>query len=94
MKRKEFKQVVKAFSSWRIDRRSGDYRLPNGERLSAYLIRQAAKICRLFNIAIGSDGNIYDIIDNKIFKPFDIDEALDYTEQYERICHLIKEMVG
>ena len=39
MKRENMKKLLKARSIWRIDRRMGNYTLPNGKKLRAYLDR-------------------------------------------------------
>lgn len=37
MKREDFKKIIKLRSFWKIDKRKGNYELPNGNRLSSYV---------------------------------------------------------
>lgn len=37
MKRDDFKKIIKLRSIWKIDRRKGNYTLPNGEKLTIYV---------------------------------------------------------
>lgn len=91
MKRNDFKKVVKCFSYWKIDKRKGNYKLPSGQRLKDYLLYLCAEILEKHNKAIGSDGNIYDVVNNKVFIPFKGDEELH--DQWQRIKDLINEML-
>jgi hypothetical protein len=89
MKREEFKQVVKAFSFWRIDKRKGNYRLPSGARLSFYLEELTSDLCNNNKIAFAKNGNVYAVLkqgnDDIIFIPFAEDENFNNAEQEKRI---------
>lgn len=93
MKRADFKKVIKIMSDWRIDKRKGDYRLPNGEILSGYVCTITEKFLHNNGMAIAEDGNIYYIINDEMFIPFVSDEKYDYLTQSERIEKLVKEMI-
>lgn len=93
MKRADFKKVIKLMSGWRIDKRKGDYRLPNGEKLSDYVCTIAERFLHNNGMAISEDGDIYDIVNDKIFIPFADDETYDYLTQVERIEKIVKEMI-
>lgn len=92
MKRDDFKKIIKIFSFWRIDKRKGDYRLPNGKYLSDYLKKLAAKLLEQNQLAIRADGNIGEIVGEKIFIPFGEDEDILPEQQEKAIKNLIKEM--
>lgn len=99
MTRAEFKQVIKAFSLWRVDKRKGNYKLPNGERLSDYLIRLAMAELENHNLGIASNGEIVDVLlrdgNLRLMKPFtDIDEESNASVQTERVITLINEMLN
>ena len=93
MGRADFKKVIKIMSGWRIDKRKGNYRLPNGEKLSGYVCTITEKFFFFFFMAIAEDGDIYDIVNDTIFIPFADDEKYDYLKQSERIEKLVKEMI-
>lgn len=59
MKRKDLQTIIKARSAWKVDKRRGDYRLPNGERLSDYLTRLVYSQLALDSLAIARNGNAY-----------------------------------
>ena len=58
MERADFKKVIKIMSGWRIDKRKGNYRLPNGEKLSGYVCTIMGKF--LHNN--GADDEKYDYL--------------------------------
>lgn len=93
MKRDDFKKIIKIFSFWRIDKRKGDYRLPNGKYLSDYLKKLAAKLLEQNQLAIRADGNIGEIVGEKIFIPFGENEDILPEQQEKAIKNLIKEML-
>jgi hypothetical protein len=97
MKREEFKQVVKAFSFWRIDKRKGNYRLPSGARLSFYLEELTSDLCNNNKIAFAKNGNLYKkiIFDGKdiISIPFAEDENFNNAEQEKRIKSFVCELL-
>ena len=93
MERADFKKVIKIMSGWRIDKRKGDYHLPSGEKLSGYVRTITEKFLNNNGMAIAENGNIYDLINGKIFIPFASDEKYDYLTQSERIEKIVKEMI-
>ena len=96
MKRKELKTVIKAISEWKIDKRKGDYRLPNGRFLSDYLEEIGEDFLKAFNKAISIDGDIYDYIPetSAIFRPFLDNERTCQDEQRKRLQAVIFEMLN
>lgn len=93
MKRNDFKQVVKIFSIFQIDKRKGNYTLPNGAKLSEYLQNLVSEILERNNLAIRSDGSVGEILNGKIFKPFGDDETTTPEQQEKRCTALIIEML-
>ncbi len=96
MKRKELKQVFKAISDWKIDKRKGNYRLPSGRLLSDYLEEIGEDFLKAFNKAISIDGDIYDYIPQTatIFRPFLDNERTCEYEQRKRLQAVIFEMLN
>lgn len=105
MKREDFKQIIKLRSLWKIDKRKGDYVLPNGERLSTYIRKLVESQMELDKLAITSDGNLELIINDfrwyntenyfavEILVPFGENERCSFEEQNRRVTRLIFEIV-
>ena len=93
MKRADFKKIIKIVSDWTIDKRRGNYTLPNGETLSGYLRTITERFLHNNGMAISESGNVYNIIDGEIFIPFAENEKYDYLTQSERIEKIVKEMI-
>lgn len=106
MKRNDFIKIIKLRSFWKIDKRTGNYKLPSGNYLSDYveqLVRSQMKIDR---IGISRDGNFNPMSggehndakkcfeDYTIIIPFECNEVCTWKEQEDRINHLVKEIVG
>lgn len=58
MKRKDFMKIIKLRSYWKIDKRMGNYKLPNGERLSSYVMELVKSQMQLDKLAIRENGNL------------------------------------
>lgn len=58
MKRKDFMKIIKLRSYWKIDKRMGNYKLPNGERLSSYIMELVKSQMQLDKLAIRENGNL------------------------------------
>ena len=82
MKRNDFKKVVKAFSFWKIDKRKGNYKLPNGNLLSDYLSDLVSELLANNHLAFRSNGDLGEIINNKIFVEFADDEEIGNQDKY------------
>ena len=96
MKRTELKTVIKAISDWKIDKRKGNYRLPNGRFLSDYLEEIGEDFLKAFSKAISIDGDVYDYIaeTSTIFRPFLDNERTCQDEQRKRLQAIIFEMLN
>lgn len=98
MTRKELATIIKARSIWKIDRRRGDYKLPNGERLSEYVYDLVESQLSLDNLGILTDGNMA-LLDSEqqvlmplsLFKP---NEKTSEDEQAKRIEQFVNELIG
>lgn len=93
IKRNDFQKIIKIMSFWKIDKRRGNYRLPSGARLSAYLEELTKKFLKNNGLAIAENGNIYEIVGGRIFKPFSDDESISAEEQEKRIKRIIFETI-
>lgn len=99
MKRSNFKKIIKIRSCWKIDRRVGDYKLPNGERLSVYVERLVREQMKLDKLAISCDGDLKYCGERngtiyEISAPFEEAEQCGFAEQESRIEKLVREIVG
>ena len=99
MTRKELQTIIKARSLWKIDRRKGDYKLPNGKRLSNYVYNLVESQLALDNLGILTDGNIaflsIDLNNEQVLMPhFKPNEKTTQTEQAERIEQFVNELIG
>lgn len=94
MTRKDLATIIKARSIWKIDRRRGDYKLPNGERLSAYVYNLVKTQLELDSLGILANGNMA-FLNNKILMPaFKPNEKTTVTEQEDRIQNFVDELIG
>lgn len=107
MLRKNFINIIKNRSCWKIDRRKGNYKLPNGEKLEAYVENLVRSQMKLDGLGIRENGNLewcekkafeekegYNLEDYIIFIPFKANEICSFEEMEDRIGKLVKEIVG
>lgn len=107
MKRATFIQIIRLRSTWKVDKRKGDYSLPNGERLSAYIGNLVDSQMRLDRLAIGKDGDLYhatqeghwdkdskEFTDFTLWIPYKSNEICSFDEQERRVSALIREITG
>ena len=106
MKRADFIKIIKLRSVWKIDKRKGNYKLPNGERLDSYVLDLVESQMKIDKLGIKDDGDLcfcnggnYDI-NAKEFKryilmpPFKDTEYCTYDEMERRIQNLVSEIIG
>ena len=67
MKRDDFKKIIKLRSIWKIDRRKGNYTLPNGEKLTIYVKKLVESQMKIDNLLIASNG-ISELAENGTLK--------------------------
>ena len=105
MKREDFKKIIKLRSCWRIDRRRGNYTLPNGEKLSSYMRDLVESQMELDNLGISKSGDLYFAVGGKwdseikefsayrIIMPFRKDEICSWDDMENRIDRLVAEII-
>lgn len=105
MKREDFKKIIKLRSDWKIDRRTGDYFLPSGEKLSTYIANLVVSQLEIDNLGIRENGDICSMsggdwnteskeFDNYTLLPeFESNEICSYEEMEKRISRLVREIV-
>lgn len=105
MKREKFKKIIKLRSSWKIDKRLGDYKLPSGERISKYvreliesqmsidslLIRENGDLC--FGTGGEYDKNTQERKNYILMPPYKNNETCAYEEMERRITILVSELL-
>ena len=100
MKREDFKKIIRLRSYWKIDKRRGNYKLPNGDRLSEYVERLVRTQLELDKMGIRNNGNICDcdypisMADYILHPPYGITELCTYDDMERRIKRLVNEIVG
>lgn len=99
MDREKFKKIIKFRSYWKIDRRKGNYKLPNNEYLYKYVEELVKGQLELDRLAISSDGKLIMAAWNdktknyELYVPFGENETCSYYEQEIRIEKLVKEII-
>lgn len=106
MKRTDFMQIIKLRSCWRIDKRKGNYELPNGERLSSYITNLVESQMQLDSLGIRENGDLCfcqggnwnndtkDFDDYTLMPAFENNETCTYDDMEKRIKRLVSEIVG
>lgn len=106
MKREDFIKIIRLRSIWKIDKRKGDYKLPNGEKLSRYISKLVETQMKIDNLGIMKNGNLCFCqggnwnVDKKEFDNFTLmpafkdNEICSYDDMDRRISKLICEIVG
>lgn len=106
MTRDNFKKIIKLRSIWKIDKRKGNYRLPNGDLLSSYVEKLVDEQMKLDTLGIKSDGNLCFCtggdwnIDAKEFNDFTLmpafkpNETCTFEEMESRVKTLVREIIS
>ena len=106
MEREDFKKIIKLRSFWKIDKRKGNYKLPNGERLSNYVAELVESQMKIDKLGIRANGNLcfasggcWNVetkeFDNYTLMPaFQENEVCSYDEMEKRIQSIVIEIVG
>ena len=101
MKREDFKKIIKLRSCWKIDKRKGDYKLPNGNDLSEYVTDLVESQMKLDNLGSRSNGDLCFAsggewnaetkeFDNYTLMPaFQDNEICSYDEMEKRVSRLV-----
>ena len=105
MKREDFKKIIKLRSCWKIDKRKGNYKLPNGNNLSVYVTDLVESQMKLDNLGIRSNGDLCfasggewntetkEFDDYTLMPPFQDNEICSYDEMEKRINRLVHELL-
>ena len=105
MKREDFKKIIKLRSFWKIDKRKGNYKLPNGNNLSAYVTDLVESQMKLDNLGIRSNGDLClmsggewntgtkEFDDYTLMPAFENNEVCSYDEMEKRINRLVHELL-
>ena len=105
MKREDFKKIIKLRSFWKIDKRKGNYKLPNGSSLSVYIKDLVETQMKLDELGIRSNGDLCFMsggkwntetkeFDNYTLMPaFENNEVCSYDEMEKRINRLVHELL-
>lgn len=105
MRRENFKKIIKLRSFWRIDKRKGNYRLPNGKLLSEYVQDLVESQMELDHLGIRSNGDLCNVVgggwsaETKDFKDyilmpaFQPNEVCSYDKMEDRIKSLVFELL-
>ena len=106
MKREDFKKIIKLRSFWKIERRKGNYKLPNGKRLSDYVTGLVESQMKIDNLGIRANGDLCMVSDggwNTETKEFDDytlipefqkKEVCSFDDMENRIKSIVYEIVG
>ena len=106
MKREDFKKIIKLRSFWKIDRRKGNYKLPNGEKLSDYITGLVESQMQLDNLGIRANGDLCmvsggvwntelkDFDDYTLMPEFQNNEICTFDDMEKRIRVIVSEIIG
>lgn len=106
MKRTDFVQIIRLRSVWKVDRRRGNYKLPNDEKLSWYITNLVESQMKIDNLGISENGNLcfctggnwntetkkFD--DYTLMPDFSDNETCTYDDMERRIKSLVSEIIG
>lgn len=106
MKRKDFMQIIKLRSTWKVDKRRGNYELPDGKLLSTYIKYLVESQMKLDNLGIRTNGDLClcnggdwnkdttDFNDYTLMPAFKDNETCSREEMERRINSLVSEIIG
>ena len=106
MKREDFKKIIKLRSCWKIDKRKGNYKLPNGNNLSVYVTDLVESQMKLDNLGIRANGDLCMVsgggwnVDTKEFDDYTLmpefqnNEVCSFDDMEKRIKSIVREIVG
>lgn len=106
MKREDFKKIIKLRSFLKIDKRKGNYTLPNGKRLSDYITSLVESQMKLDNLGIMANGDLCTCTetawneekkyfeDYTLMPSFQDNESCSYDDMEKRIKAIVFEIIG
>lgn len=105
MKREDFKKIIKLRSFWKIDKRKGNYKLPNGKRLSDYITCLVESQMKLDGLGIRANGDLCmvsggvwnaeakEFEDYTLMPAFQENEVCSYDDMERRIKSIVREII-
>lgn len=105
MKREDFKKIIKLRSFWKIDRRKGNYKLPNGEMLSDYIQSLVESQMQIDNLGIRANGELCfmsggewntetkEFADYTLMPEYEDNEVCSFDSMEKRINSIVIEIV-
>lgn len=106
MKRKDFMQIIKLRSMWKVDGRVGDYKLPDGKLLSTYIKYLVESQMKLDSLGIRANGDLClcnggdwnkdttDFNYYTLMPAFKENETCSREDMERRIDSLVSEIIG
>ena len=106
MKRTDFMKIIKLRSFWKIDRRKGNYKLPNGKTLSDYVTDLVESQMKLDNLGIRENGDLCvasgggwntetkEFEDYTLMPEFKENETCSFDDMEKRIRVIVSEIIG
>lgn len=106
MERTDFIKMIRLRSVWKIDKRKGNYILPNGNKLSRYVEYLVKSQMKIDDLGIRENGNlcfctggnwnsdIKGFDDFTLMPPFQENEICSYDKMEKRIEVLTCEILG
>lgn len=106
MKRTDFIQIIKLRSVWNVDKRKGNYTLPNGDKLSKYISELVDSQMTIDNLGIMKDGNLCFCLKEKwndetgqpgnykLLPDLEEEEVCTFDEMEKRIKNLVFDIIG
>lgn len=105
MKRQDFIKIIRLRSSWQVDTRKGNYNLPNGKKLSSYIIGLVESQLKIDHLGVMKNGDIAfctgghwdsehkQFSDIQLQPDFQDDEIVSYEEHDARIEKLVYDVI-
>ena len=105
MKREDFKKIIKLRSFWKINKKKGNYKLPNGNNLSIYVTDLVESQMKLDNLGIRSNGDLCFMSgsewndktkkfnDYTLMPAYENNEVCSYDDMEKRINRLVHELL-
>lgn len=105
MKRENFKKIIKLRSFWKIDKRKGNYPLPNGKPLSSYVRSLVESQMTIDRLGIMENGDLCPMTGGKwndlskefddytLMPEFQSSEVCAFDKMERRISDLVNELI-
>lgn len=106
MTRENFKKIIKLRSEWKIDKKKGDYKLPNGKPLSHYIAHLVETQMEIDHLGIRENGDfcfmdggewnpeLKKFDEYRLMPAFENNESCSRDEMESRIKYLVYEIIS